>query len=221
MNARACRRCGSRCIVPIQYGFGWGPSGGADPQYGGHVLNPDNPEWQCLQCGSAFGGLLPAQCADTVEPRRAALWQNVVLLTPNRIYRGKNLETRPDITQPFLVIAGDGIERKIPKLWLVNPTDSAMTEIHVETGGHYSDPDVGVVEAKGTPKDFDRLDAARALAIEETDDAELDEFVVWWRIEYTIDRDRRGRTFSLFKNQDAIWTESVPVLDSPGWLIRA
>ena len=221
MNARACRRCGSRCIVPIQYGFGWGRSGGADPQYGGHVLNSENPELQCLQCGSAFGGLLDGLGVDTRDSPRAQRWQNVAFFTPNRIYKGENVKAKPDTTQPFLVIAGGTPkEWHPPTLWLVNPTDVAMTEIHVETGGHYSDPDVGVVESKGHPKDVDRLDPAAMLALEEIDDDELYDFVVWWRIEYTSGGERRRQMFSLFKNQDAIWTESIPVLNRPGWLIR-
>ncbi|HEY1682822.1 MAG TPA: hypothetical protein VGF98_14345 [Candidatus Tumulicola sp.] len=128
-----------------------------------------------------------------------------------------------DVTQPFLVLACAPISPKCPKalittVFLVNPTELDIENIEVETGGHFSDPDMGVVEATGTVKRFARLNAHGAVIIEQADPDELYEFVCTWDVKY--EGAAELLRFSLTHGRDGVAIADVPVLGGRGDLIQ-
>jgi hypothetical protein len=101
---------------------------------------------------------------------------------------------------------------------LVNPTAADLIDVVVQTGGHYSDDSVGVVESTAKDKTFGRVAAGAWTEIEHPEQDELDEFVVWWKIAHGHEV-RTSTMFALFKGRDAIGCAAVPVLGGPGALI--
>jgi hypothetical protein len=128
-----------------------------------------------------------------------------------------------DVTQPFLVLAYAPISPKrlkvlISTVFLVNPTDLDIENVVVDTGGHFSDPDMGVVEASGAVKRFARLNAHGAVPIEQPDPDELYEFVCTWDVKYECAPELLR--FSLTHGRDGVEIADVPVLGGRGELIQ-
>ena len=128
-----------------------------------------------------------------------------------------------DVTQPFLVLASAPISSRRPEVlittvFLVNPTQVDIEDIEVDTGGHFSDPDMGVVEASGTAKQFARLNVHSAVVIEQPDSEEIYEFVCTWDVKYSGAPELLR--FSLAHGRDGIAIPDVPVLGGPGELIQ-
>ena len=112
-------------------------------------------------------------------------------------------------TEPFLAFTATDTPGRAC-IALVNPTDEDLQNVVVKTGGFYTDDGVGVVESSANDKAFSAVPAHGSVVIERPDDAELNEFVIWWTVSYTDDTG--PLEFSLFKGRDLITATDVPVL---------
>ena len=130
-----------------------------------------------------------------------------------------------DLARPFLAytIVGGEARRRDPfariEGRLVNPTTDALRDVTVETGGNYSDVELGVSTSTSKAKHFDVVEPLGSLVVESTDIEEYYEFVIWWEIAYATAGIRVRRTFSLFKNRNGIDTPHIPILGRPGTLV--
>jgi hypothetical protein len=130
-----------------------------------------------------------------------------------------------DTTQPFLVLVERAPNPKYPANWklqllLVNPTDVEMTDVRIETGGHYSDPDMGVVESKGKPKQFDIVAPGTFVVVEQEDPDELADFVIWWSVTYESSGRKQTFHFSLHKGTDGVAIPDIPIVGGEGELMQ-
>jgi hypothetical protein len=130
-----------------------------------------------------------------------------------------------DTSQPFLALVLRAPNPKYPRtgtlqLLLVNPTDSEMTDVGIETGGHYSDADMGVVESKGKSKRYAAVAARTFVVVEEPDPGELSDFVIWWAVTYESSGQKQKLQFSLFKDSDGVAIHNVPIVGGEGELIQ-
>lgn len=103
---------------------------------------------------------------------------------------------------------------------LVNPTDLDLYEVRIETGGYVSDDTLGVLKSDAPPKELGGLKARNYIQIEDADDEELFEFVIWWHVSYVVGGTRAALRFSLFKGTGGIDVPNVPVLGAPGVAIE-
>lgn len=128
----------------------------------------------------------------------------------------KDTKTWTNIAEPFLATRA-GRDDRHTRVLLVNPTGYDLTDVRIETGGHYSD-DAGVAQATGTPKTFERVAAGGWVEVEEPDDDELEEFVVWWTVSFA-GTPAATLHFALFKGRDGVGIADVPVVGGGGALI--
>jgi hypothetical protein len=132
-----------------------------------------------------------------------------------------------DTTTPFLAICGDrtedgtGYHDKTNSVYLINPTDVNLENVETETGGWYSDVEDGVITADGGPPEkWGTLGARSYVRIEATDDAEFDEFVIWWKISFDVNGERKNLQFSTFKGTDFTGCQQIPMLGKGGRLVK-
>lgn len=51
-EGKICPRCGSKDIIPIQYGLP--PKEPCGKKVGGCIIREDNPKWYCINCKNEF-----------------------------------------------------------------------------------------------------------------------------------------------------------------------
>ena len=123
------------------------------------------------------------------------------------------------VREPFLVLVG----REGDKLWptydlrLVNPTAATLENVTTNTGGFFSDPDAGVVDATGKKHEFGNVGPGCAICIENPDLDELYEFVIWWELTYW-DPIVRSQ-FALHKFRSGVEISDVPIVGGKGILL--
>jgi hypothetical protein len=120
-----------------------------------------------------------------------------------------------DLTEPFLAIRGS--ERiGYHEIRLVNPTDADLVNVVIKTGGWVGADEDGVLQSTADDKLISIVPAHDAVRMEEPDDDELGDFVIWWKITYA------GREapldFSLFKNSNRMSAKEIPVVGK-SWLL--
>lgn len=95
-----------------------------------------------------------------------------------------------------------------------------MTDVRIETGGHYSDADMGVVESTGKPKHFDSVAPITFVVVEQEDPDELADFIVWWNVTYEVHGQKQTLSFALHKLIDGVAIEDVPIVGGEGELMQ-
>ncbi len=120
-----------------------------------------------------------------------------------------------DLTEPFLAI-GRSERKGYHEIRLVNPTDADLIDVVIKSGGWVGTDEDGVLQSTADDKSISLVAAHDAVRMEEPDDDELSDFVIWWKITYA------GREapldFSLFKNTNRMSAKEIPVVGK-AWLL--
>ncbi len=105
--------------------------------------------------------------------------------------------------------------------YLCNPLDEDLLEVEISTGGFFSDAELGVIEANGSPKERFSVPSGKAIRFGLSTWDEYCEYVLHWSVRYrTKTKAFRQSHFGTFKHlKDCVPMQDAPCLGGPGQVV--